>query len=306
MGEMQACLGIQGAKSELLTRDLSAQPGTGGSRVHSAHRPLPASSSSPILEESSCLSAFITLPSSSDLKVLEERTSSDSHLGAKMANLLPLSDSSGLAVAAWTARWAGPQVAVGGRCGATPNTGSAGDTCALPCQLAQLQAPPPGPGEFYHWALVALLKPCSDSSQRSSPPPVGPSPVPCALVDIILATRPLSHSLQVAAHAISPGTQGTGKTATPRSGPTQAPPASPHLLSLPERQTGGSPLPLVGHKIGHILGVARPWEPCQVHTEVPGEQRHVLRRSQMGPPCGRERGPDAWSSWLLLTWPIWS
>lgn len=53
MGEMQACLGIQGAKSELFTRDLSAQPGTGGSRVHSAHLPLPASSSSPILEESS-------------------------------------------------------------------------------------------------------------------------------------------------------------------------------------------------------------------------------------------------------------
>lgn len=77
----------------------------------------------------------------------------------------------------------------------------------------------------------------------------------------------------------------------------QARPAPAHLLGLPlsSHQPGGAPPPLIGHKIGHVLGVARSWEPRQVHTEVPGEQRHVLGRGQKGPPCGGERGHEVWS-----------
>lgn len=77
----------------------------------------------------------------------------------------------------------------------------------------------------------------------------------------------------------------------------EAPPAPAHLFRptpLPH-QLRGTPPPLIGHKIGHVLGVSRPWEPRQVHTEVPGKQRHVLGRGQEGPPCGGERGHEAWS-----------
>lgn len=75
------------------------------------------------------------------------------------------------------------------------------------------------------------------------------------------------------------------------SGPCPRPQAHPP----PPHQPRGTPPPLIGHKIGHVLGVSRPWEPRQVHTEVPGEQRHILGRGQEGPPCGGERGHEAWS-----------
>lgn len=73
---------------------------------------------------------------------------------------------------------------------------------------------------------------------------------------------------------------------TERSCPREAPD--------PAHQPGGAPLPLISHGIGDVLGVARAWEPGQIHTEVPGEQRHILGRGQMGSPCGEERGHGAW------------
>ena len=79
----------------------------------------------------------------------------------------------------------------------------------------------------------------------------------------------------------------------------EVPLAPAHLIrptaSPRPHQLRGILPPLIGHKIGHVLGVARPWEPRQVRTEVPREQCHVLGRGQEGPPCGRERGHEAWS-----------
>ena len=72
-------------------------------------------------------------------------------------------------------------------------------------------------------------------------------------------------------------------------------PCPPLQAHPPPHQPRGTPPPLIGHKIGHVLGVSRPREPRQVHTEVPGEQCHVLGRGQEGPPCGEERGHEAWS-----------
>ena len=69
------------------------------------------------------------------------------------------------------------------------------------------------------------------------------------------------------------------------SGP--CPPHQAHCRPTPPHQLRGILPPLIGHKIGHVLGVARPWEPRQVCTEVPREQCHVLGRGQEGPPCGQ-------------------
>lgn len=147
-----------------------------------------------------------------------------------------------------------------------PNTDSAGRSiCPLPYLLDQLQTLNPGPHEFHHWALTAPPKPSSDCSQRSTHTPG--RPITCALFSI----QHHSHlqtfikcPLQIPATCRLSGDPENHECCLLRVQLSQRSPS-------PTDQPGGSLLPLIGHKIGHVLGVARPWQPCQVHAEVPGE-----------------------------------
>lgn len=184
-----------------------------------------------------------------------------------------------------------------------PSTGSAGDPLALPHLPEQPQALNPGPHQFHRWPSSLHPSPAPTFLKDPPSPLADLSPVHCSPLSTIPTSRPLSSALSKHLPcAISPGTQRAGKCCPHGKQLSQEAPPTPATSLASQPQPGGSPLPLIGHTIGHVLGVAGPWEPSEVHTEVPGEQGHVPGRGQMGPPCGGERGPEAWSSWLILTW----